>query len=80
MKLKQAREKAGVGYSECVRLAGIDHSALYKYESGKAKPTLARALRIAEALGIELADVEEFGPALEEAAEIGLAVEGRKVA
>ena len=79
MKLKEAREKAGVGYSECIRLAKLDHPALYKYEAGKAKPSLARALRIARVLGVELTDVEEFRPALKEAMETGLVIGGDKV-
>ena len=52
---------------ECAKAAGVSRSQLYMYETGKLRPELKNALRIAEALGVSVGEVAEFEPALEEA-------------
>ena len=47
--------------------AGVSRSQLYMYETGKLRPELKNAVRITGALGAEVGEVAEFGPALAEA-------------
>jgi transcriptional regulator with XRE-family HTH domain len=65
--LNEAIRASGLTKTECARAAGVARSQLYMYETGKLRPELRNAVRIAEALGVEVADVVEFGAALEEA-------------
>ena len=65
--LKEAISNSGLTKTECAEAAGVSRSQLYMYETGKLRPELKNAVRIAEALGVEVGEVAEFGPALEEA-------------
>ena len=70
--LREARKRAGLGRAKCAMLAGIDAPSLGRYETGKVRPGLVRAVRIAEVLGIRVDEVAEFVPALREAEAAGL--------
>ena len=72
--------RAGLGKLKLSKLAGVDTSLLSRYERGLRKPGIKNAIKLARGLGVELAEIDEFRPALEEAMEIGLVVEGGKVA
>ncbi len=65
--LTEAIRRSGLTKTECAESSGVSRSQLYLYETGKLRPELKNAVRIAEALGVEVGDVIEFGPALEEA-------------
>ena len=65
--LKEAISNSGLTKTECAEAAGVSRSQLYMYETGKLHPELKNAVQIAEALGVEVGEVTEFGPALEEA-------------
>jgi transcriptional regulator with XRE-family HTH domain len=65
--LNEAIRASGLTKTECARAAGVARSQLYMYETGKVRPELKNAVRIAEALGIEVEEVAEFGLALKEA-------------
>ena len=65
--LTEAIRASGLTKTECAKVSGVSRSQLYMYETGKLRPELKNVLRIAEALGVEVGEVGEFGPALEEA-------------
>ena len=65
--LREAISNSGLTKTECARAAGVSRSQLYMYETGKLRPELKNAVRIAEALGVEVGDVAEFRLALQEA-------------
>ena len=65
--LNDAIRASGLTKTECAMAAGVSRSQLYMYETGKLRPELKNALRIAEVLGVEVGEVAEFGTALEEA-------------
>jgi transcriptional regulator with XRE-family HTH domain len=67
MKLTEAIRRAGVSNSECARRAGIHRVQLQRYLAGKHRPELRNAERIAEALGVSLSEVDEFGEVAGEA-------------
>jgi transcriptional regulator with XRE-family HTH domain len=70
--LREARLWAGLGRMKCARLAGIDAPSLGRYEAGKVRPGLSRAIRIAEVLGVPAGRIEEFIPAVREVEAAGL--------
>jgi transcriptional regulator with XRE-family HTH domain len=65
--LAKAIRRSGLTKSECAEASGISRSQLYMYESGKLRPELKNATRIAKVLGVEVGEVAEFRPGLEEA-------------
>jgi transcriptional regulator with XRE-family HTH domain len=65
--LTEAIRASGLTKTECAKASGVSRSQLYMYETGKLRPELKNAVRIAEVLGVEVGEVAEFRPALEEA-------------
>lgn len=65
--LTEVIRASGLTKTECAKAAGVSRSQLYMYETGKLRPELKNAVRIALVLGVEVGDVMEFQPALEEA-------------
>ena len=65
--LSEAIKASGLTKTECAKAAGVSRSQLYLYETGKLRPELKNALQIASTLGVQVSDVIEFRPALEEA-------------
>jgi transcriptional regulator with XRE-family HTH domain len=65
--LKEAISNSELTKTECAKAAGVSRSQLYMYETGKLRPELKNALGLAEALGVEVGEVAEFGAALAEA-------------
>lgn len=56
-RLRHYRLAAGLTLSEVARRSGVSRSYLHQLEAGTSAPTVDRAARLAEALGIPLADV-----------------------
>ena len=67
MKLKEARLGKGLGRGKLAERAGVTPPDLLRYEHAQKPPKLERALRIARALGVDPASIDEFRPALENA-------------
>ena len=65
--LADAIRRSGLTKTECAESSGVSRSQLYLYESGKLRPELRNAMRIAEVLGVEVAEIQEFRHGLEEA-------------
>lgn len=55
--LKERRENQGVTHAALAVKAGLSRSAISHIESGVRKPSLLVALRMADALGIQLSDL-----------------------
>ena len=72
--LKEARKRAGLGREKCAALSGISGPLILRYESGKARPGIVNAAKLARVIGVELDEVKEFERALEEAKAAGLAL------
>jgi transcriptional regulator with XRE-family HTH domain len=64
--LREARERAGIGRSRFARLAGFGEGDIYRYETGRKRPTYKTAMRLASALNIGIEEIAEFAPALQE--------------
>ncbi len=65
--LAEAIRRSGLTKSECAEASGVSRSQLYMYETGKLRPELKNAVRIAEVLGVDVSEVREFRHGLEEA-------------
>ena len=76
--LKEARKRAGLGREKCAALSGISGPLILRYESGKARPGIVNAAKLARVIGAELHEVREFEHALEEAEAAGLALKATK--
>jgi transcriptional regulator with XRE-family HTH domain len=61
-RIATGRFQQGFSQSLVARRAGIDPSYLSRIETGKVHPTVGTAMRIAEALGISLADLLSASP------------------
>lgn len=64
MKLKDARTSKFLSTRDLAQAAGVSHSTVAAIESGRELPMLRTARKLAEALGIEPTDVDEFKAAL----------------
>ena len=67
MRLREAIGRSGLTKTQCAESSGVTRSQLYMYETGKLRPELKNALRIAGTLGVEVGEIIAFRPALEEA-------------
>jgi transcriptional regulator with XRE-family HTH domain len=65
--LAEAIRRSGLTKTECAESSGVSRSQLYMYETGRLRPELQNATRIAGALGVEVGEIAEFTSALEEA-------------
>ncbi len=64
MKLKEARERAGMSMQELGKAVGVSPAAICRYEQGKRVPKTPIAKRIADVLGLvwyELIDTKKAG-------------------
>lgn len=68
--IKVRREKAGITQEDLARVACLSRSAIARYETGWAVPSLAALVRIADALGTTPAAILEAGTASGAAKEV----------
>lgn len=64
MRLKEARENAGMSMQELGKAVGVSTAAICRYEQGKRTPKIQIAKRIAKVLGLvwyELIDTKKAG-------------------
>lgn len=64
MKLKEARERAGMSMQELGKAVGVSPAAICRYEQGKRVPKTPIAKKIADVLGLvwyELIDTKKAG-------------------
>jgi len=64
VKLSQHRRLKFLSQDALAGLAGISKSTLVQIEKGRVKPQLRIVKRLADALGIDATDVDEFRPSL----------------
>ncbi len=57
MKLKEARERAGLSMEALAEKAGVTGATICRYEQGKRVPKITIAKRLGEILGIEWYEV-----------------------
>lgn len=55
MRLREARQKAGLSMKAFGEIVGVSDRAIWNYENGLRYPTLPTACRIAETLQVSLA-------------------------
>jgi transcriptional regulator with XRE-family HTH domain len=55
--LEKERKRQGLSLRKFGALSGIERTTIWKAEQGKRAPSLPLCLRLADALGLELADV-----------------------
>jgi transcriptional regulator with XRE-family HTH domain len=55
--LRRAREAAGISQEEVALRAGLDVSNVSKYERGERDPSVTMVARLAEAVGVPLAEL-----------------------
>lgn len=60
--MRRARRHAGMRQTELGYLVGVSERSVYAWESGKITPRVRRLPRLAEALGISIADLYTGGP------------------
>lgn len=53
-KLRQLREAAGITRYELAKRSGLSKQSVYKIEEGERKPTFESAVKLAEALGVDV--------------------------
>ncbi len=58
--LAQARRTAGFSPAELAAKAGVGVASVHRWEGGSPPPALAVVMRVVAALGLRLADFEEF--------------------
>lgn len=61
-RLRVLRAERGLGQSELASLAGVNRSALCRWEAGETEPRVSIALRLAHSLGVTVEDLG-FAPA-----------------
>jgi putative transcriptional regulator len=61
--LRQERERQGLSLKEFGALSGVERTTIGKAEKGQRSPSLVLCLRLADALGLDLADVLKGVPA-----------------
>ena len=52
--LKQHREERGLTPYELAKAIGVNHQNIYRWESGKAKPSLEMCIKLADYFGVSL--------------------------
>jgi transcriptional regulator with XRE-family HTH domain len=72
VKLEEAIKRAGLNQSTCAKAAGMAPTIMWRYASGRHKPNVRNAMRIARVLGVDLEDIDEFEHAREEAEVLGV--------
>jgi transcriptional regulator with XRE-family HTH domain len=60
MRLQKIRIKRGITQAELAETAGVTKPTISHIECGTHPPKLETMLKVARALGVELADVDEF--------------------
>ena len=65
--LKEARRRRVLSQRELARRAGVVQRTIVEAEAGRQVPRPATMRKLAEALGVEVADVDEFRAAIEDA-------------
>ncbi|MBQ9305829.1 helix-turn-helix transcriptional regulator [Butyrivibrio sp.] len=60
MSFSEVRRAKGYTQKKLAQSTGISQSAIANYESGKRRPDMIRAKRMAEVLNISLDDIYEF--------------------
>jgi len=61
-RLRHLREAAGLSQSELADLAGVHRVALARYEADRVEPLFSAVLRIADALGVSVAELAYTPP------------------
>ncbi|MEQ4610708.1 helix-turn-helix transcriptional regulator [Streptomyces cavourensis] len=56
-RLRELREDRGLTQIQLAELVGMDHKTVHRIEYGTSDPTLTMLLRLAAALGVELAEL-----------------------
>ena len=64
LRLRAARNRAGLGLEPCARKAGVTVRLLIAYEMGRQRPGIVNAARLARALDVRVDQIEEFVPAV----------------
>lgn len=60
-KVKELRDRRGMGQVELARAAGVGQSLISRIENGTANPSLRTLVRIAKALGVEAGELTKGG-------------------
>ena len=60
MRLRKLRIDQGLTQNELRHLSGVSLKTITNIERGKHLPKLETMLKVAKALGVELADIDEF--------------------
>lgn len=66
MRFIEARQRAGLGVSKLARISGVSRHTVYCLQNGERPPQYGTALRLARALGVNPADVDEFRQVVED--------------
>jgi transcriptional regulator with XRE-family HTH domain len=56
--LRSLREQAGLTREQLAHKAGLTSGVIYKLETGRARPRYDTVVKIAEALGVSIAEIE----------------------
>lgn len=64
MKFKEARERAGLSATDVMRRSGISRSTVHSVQSGRFRVSYGTAIRLARALEVDPASIDEFRPVL----------------
>lgn len=59
LKIRQLRERKGVGLRELARLSGVGLATLSRIESGEGNPRLNTLIRLAEVLDVSIQELFE---------------------
>ncbi len=57
LRMREARENLGLTQAELGEISGYDPAVICRIETGKVSPNLRTLARIADALGVETADL-----------------------
>lgn len=63
-RLRQLRDEAGLSEAKLAELSGVSFASVHEYGLGRRKPSLAAAVKLARALGVDctaFADCEDVG-------------------
>ena len=58
-RLKDLRKEKSLTREELATKSGMSHGAVRDYEQGRRKPSLENAIRLADALGVSVAEFSE---------------------
>ena len=59
--LKAARRKKGLSTAQAAEVIGKKKSAIWRYESGKACPTVSNLLKLLDAYSVSVLDIFDAG-------------------